>query len=419
MNRNDFLSSLGALSIMPSVVKNIQQSANPGMRKEYWENVRRDFHIDDKYIDLRAHALSPIPRTTLKSITATYSSIQAFPSHRNHEVREGDKEPLRKRLAEEINCSVGEVALMRSTTEALNNVIMGFQFKAGDEVLASVHEYDSMIGSLYQRQVRDGITIKQVEIPYQPDSKEQIIDLYKRAATPRTKMILISHIVWISGQIYPIEEICTWARSRGIITVIDAAQSFAHIPVDVSRIGCDYLGAPLHKWCAAPIGTGFLYVKKGHIPSTYPLFGHYGYKPDDSHIEKFENFGALMPVFDACNDSIDYWRKIGFEVKMKRMRYLTNYWVDKIEPLKGVRICTNVNQLDSCGIACFTVEGRSSTELRKQLFDTYKISVHSTEGYKNDLVDYKDVNVIGVATPVFILPLHLDRFVTALKEIIK
>ncbi|MDW7692193.1 aminotransferase class V-fold PLP-dependent enzyme [Flammeovirgaceae bacterium SG7u.111] len=423
MNRADFILQLSGLCMIPEITKGkqVQKITKPNdqmSEESFWEKVRSQFNVDNSYIDLRAHAASPIPSGTFEEFSQNYGHVQSFPSIRNHEVAEGNKELLRVKIAKELNCSFEEVALMRSTTEALNNALMGFPFENGDEVLASVHEYDSMMGSLYQRQKRDGIEVKRVEIPYQPTSKEQIIECFKKSATPKTKLILISHMVWISGQIYPIEEICQWARSKGIATVVDAAQSFSHLNIDVTKISCDYLGASLHKWCAAPLGSGFLYIRKENIPATYPLFGHYHYNADAPRIEKFENFGSITPVFEACNFSLDFWEKIGYEAKRNRMQILKEYWINKLSAIPEIEIVTNIDAEHSCGIAYFSIENQSATDIKNKLFDQYKIVVQSIENYKNSNVDYQSVNVIGIATPVFILPEHLDVFADGIKELV-
>jgi selenocysteine lyase/cysteine desulfurase len=387
--------------------------------EDYWEEIRKQFYLDDHNLDFRCHAASPLPKDVLNSFIKDYKYIQAFPSSRNHEIAEGEKEQLRVSLANEINCSVQELAIMRSTTEALNNVIMGFPFQKDDEVIGSVHEYDSMFASLYQQQLRWGIKVKQINIPYQPESTEQILDIWRKSITPKTKMFLISHMVWISGQVYPVKEICALAKQHNIYTVIDAAQSFSHIPVDVKDIDCDYLGASLHKWAAAPLGTGFMYIKKKHIAMTMPLMGHYQYKADEDAIEKFENFGSATPVFNTAALSIAYWKKLGNSLKTQRMQYLKSYWTEKLKHLPAITILTNTNETQSCGVAYFQIKDKSSKAISELLMKQYNISVQAIENYKNQFVDYKNVNAIGIATPVFITVKQLNKFCAIIKEIVK
>ena len=148
--------------------------------EHYWSNFRKLFFLDDNVINFRANAASPVPKKVLDFFEKEYRSIESLPSEKNKGIEEGEKEALRVTLSREINCSIKELAIMRNTTEALNNVIMGFPFKKNDEVVASVHEYDSMMGSLYQRQIKDGIIVKTISIPYRPQSKEQIVEIFEK-----------------------------------------------------------------------------------------------------------------------------------------------------------------------------------------------------------------------------------------------
>ncbi len=392
-------------------------SNNDLLDEQYWNNFKKQFHLDDQVLNFRANASSPLPKKVLNYFTGEFIDIESIPSVKNKGIEEGEKELLRVALSKEISCSIKEVAIMRNTTEALNNAIMGFPFKRGDEVVASVHEYDSMMASLYQRQMKDGIKIKMIDIPYKPQSKEQIIELFEKSITEKTRMFLVSHIVWISGQIYPLKEICNLAKKHNIITVIDAAQSFSHINVNVTELGCDYLGASLHKWCAAPLGTGFLYVKRDLISKTYPLISSYKYLPDDEAIEKFENYGTVTPVFDSANLSIQFWRKLGLTVKKDRIQLLKEYWTNKLKELPGVEILTNCDAENSCGIAYFEIKGKSANYVAGQLWEKHKITAEAIENYKNNYVDYKDVNAVGIATPVFITKPDLDKLINAVKSL--
>ncbi len=423
MRRKHFLSILPGIIFVPEILKSMNvpdfKDYNKFMNEKInWEEVRNHFYFDEKFIDLRTFAVSPILTQTLDHFTQNYRRIQAFPSDRNHGIANGNKEMLRVRISENLNCSFEEVAIMRSTTEALNNALMGIKLNKGDEVLASIHEYDSMMATLEQRRIREGIKVSRVEIPYKPSSKEEVLECFKKSVTSKTKVILISHIIWISGQIYPIEEICKWARGKNIITVVDAAQSFSHIETDVRKIDCDYFGASLHKWCAAPLGTGFLYIKKKKISETYPLFAHYQFGSDSERIEKFENFGSITPIFDSCVNSLDYWTNLGNDTKRLRIQFLKNYVADKLKNINEVEIVTNLEPENSCGILYFKVENKSASILKERLFNDYKIAVQAIENYKNNYVDYKGVNAIGIATPVFILKEQLDHFIDSLKKII-
>ncbi|MBC7796311.1 MAG: aminotransferase class V-fold PLP-dependent enzyme [Pyrinomonadaceae bacterium] len=423
MNRKEFLSSILGLAIVPAVGSAIA-SASPRPQnnrvsdEEFWTKVRNQFVFDQNSIDFLANAASPMPQTTISQFVTDYQYIESFPSDRSSAMTSDAVERLRGKLARQINCATTEIAVMRNTTEALNNAIMGLPMSKGDEVVASAHEYDSMMASFYQRKITDGISIKQINIPYTVSSVEEIVALWKRAITQKTKVFLISQMVWISGQIYPVKEICELAREHNILTVVDAAQSFSHIKIDVRDLGCDYLGASLHKWCAAPLGTGFLYIKRNLIAKTHPLFAHYEHLPDADTITKFENLGTITPVFNAAIKSLDFWDELGFELKVKRMQYLKRYWTQRSMELPNVEIVTNINEKHSCGLAFFKIKGKSSTDVKNVLWKEHRIKVLAIENYKNNYVDYEDVNVLGIATPVFITIKELDKLIQTMERII-
>ena len=408
---------MSQLNAAPSIIPDFESPSNL-LDEKYWHNFQQQFHLDEDVINFRANGASPVPNKVLEFFEREFRNIQSVPSMKNKGIMAGEKEALRVSLATAVNCSVKEIAIMRNTTEALNNVLMGFRFNKGDEVIASVHEYDSMMGSLHQRRLTDGITIKTINIPYQPQSKEEIIDLFEKSITAKTKMFLISHIVWISGQIYPVKELCTLARKYNIVTVIDAAQSFSHIPVDVEDIGCDFLATSLHKWCAAPLGTGFLYARKNMISKTYPLMGCYQHLPDSDAIEKFEETGTITPVFNAVNVSLQFWEKLGYAVKTQRMQILKEYAAQQIKELPGISIRTNIQAEHSCGILYFEIKDKSAAAVRDHLWNKHRITVQAIEKYKNDYVDYKGVNTLGIGTPVFITLSTIDKLTRAVKELL-
>jgi selenocysteine lyase/cysteine desulfurase len=423
MNRKDFISTVLGAALAPAMNDAMamglpNQKVDRLTDEPFWTKIRNEFVLDRNFIDLRASGASSIPRVSMNKFLSDFQYVQSFPSDRSAPTTEASMERLRGKLAGQINCLAKEIAVVRNTTEALNNAIMGFPFQKGDEVVASVHEYDSMMGSFYQRKIRDGIVIKNLEIPYKISNTKEILKLWEQSITPKTKAFLISQIVWISGQIYPVKEICELARKHDIVTIVDAAHSFSHLKIDVKDLGCDYLGTSLHKWCAAPIGTGFLYIKRDLIAKTFPLFAHYVHKPDEDAIEKFDNLGTITPIFDAAIASIDFWDNLGFELKTKRMHYLKRYWTTRLKQNPKIEIVTDTDEKFSCGLAFFKINGKSSTAVKNVLWKEHRIKVAAIENYKNHYVDYAGVNAIGVATPVYITTKELDRFIQAIERIV-
>lgn len=139
---------------------------------------------------------------------------------------------------------------------------MGLGLRTGDEVLTTTQDYPRMLTTLRQREQREGISLKLIQVPVAPLHLSEIAQRFEDAVTSKTKVILVSHVINITGQILPVKEICTMAASKGIEVIVDGAHSFAHFDFKQKDIQCDYFGTSLHKWLYAPKGTGLLYVKK-------------------------------------------------------------------------------------------------------------------------------------------------------------
>ncbi|MER3413786.1 MAG: hypothetical protein C4341_06025 [Armatimonadota bacterium] len=174
---------------------------------------------------------------------------------------------MRRRLARHFGCDAEEIAVTRNASEALEICLFGFELEPGDEVLTTTQDYPRMINTIMQRVRRDGVVMKQVQIPVVPHSGQEIVSAIAAAITSRTRLILICHVIFLDGQILPVREICELGRQRGILVVVDGAHGFGHLPFTQRDLKCDYYGTSLHKWLMAPIRTGFLYVGRDHIPA--------------------------------------------------------------------------------------------------------------------------------------------------------
>jgi len=289
--------------------------------------------------------------------------------------------------------------------------LLGLDLKPGDEVLTTTHDYPSMKYALYQREKREGVTVKMFPFPYPPKSLKVLVDLLKENITPKTKLILVCHITNLTGQIFPIREICQIARKKGIEVVIDGAHSFGHFEYKQKDLDCDIYGANLHKWMMAPIGTGFLYVKKEKIEKIWPLFPASDSLSDD--IRKFENIGTHPEYLEmAIGEALAFHHGIGGKRKEERLRYLRNYWAKALEKLPGVRILTSYDPLQSCGIGTFSAENMDIGKLTQILFDKHKI-------YTTTIQIPDEIKGIRVTPSIYTTLRELDMFIEAVSCYIK
>jgi isopenicillin-N epimerase len=229
-----------------------------------------------------------------------------------------------------------------------------------------------MITTLRQRERRDGIVLKQVKYPVPPKRLEDITDAFEAGITSRTKVILVSHVVFLTGQILPVRDICDLGRAKGIEVIVDGAHSVAHIPFTQKDLGCDYFGASLHKWLYAPKGTGLLYVKKEKIEKIWSLMA--SDQKQSADIRKFEEIGTHSAAMRlAIGEALLFHQGLGPQRKAARLRYLRNYWANKLSGFPNVRFHTSLEDSHSCGITTVEIVGVDPNSITSLLMGKHKI----------------------------------------------
>jgi selenocysteine lyase/cysteine desulfurase len=229
-----------------------------------------------------------------------------------------------------------------------------------------------MLDTWQQRVRREGITLRQVSFPVPPPSMDVLAERLLGAITPATKVLHFCHITNLTGQIFPVRRIADEARRRGIRTVVDGAHAFAHFPFKAEDLGCDFYGTSLHKWLLAPIGTGFLYVRREHIPTLWPLTPAAASKADD--IRKFEEIGTHPAAnHNAIAEALTFHEGIGIERKAARLRYLRNRWADRLRASPKFRLHTNLDPAHSCAIGNVQVLNVPTPKVVSQLWEKWRI----------------------------------------------
>ncbi len=379
--------------------------------ESFWFYIQQAFNIDRNIINLNNGGVHPAPKIVMDAVHRYLDFSNGAPPFNLWRVLRHRRELVRKRLANTFGCSPEEIAITRNVTESMQIALLGLELKPGDEVLTTLHDYPSMKNALFQRQKREGIVVKTFNFPYPPSNLDVLAELFEKNITPKTKMILVCHITNLTGQIFPINDICQMARQREIEVVIDGAHSFGHFVYKQKDLDCDIYGANLHKWMMAPIGTGFLYVKKEKIKKIWPLFPAPDPLSDD--IRKFEHIGTCPEYLElAINEALTFHHGIGEKNKEERLRYLRNYWSKKLEKLPGVKILTSYAPEQSCGIGTYTVENFDMAKLQQVLFDKHKI-------YTITVQVPEDVIGMRVTPSVYTTLRELDIFVEAASHYIK
>ena len=379
--------------------------------EDFWFRVRESFTIDRNSINLNSGSVSPAPRTVQTAMHQYWDITNMSPSYYVDEMLGPRIEVVRRRLAGAFGCDPEEMAITRNTSESMEIVQMGLDLKPGDEVLTTTQDYPRMLTAWQQREARNGIVLKTVSFPTPPQDPEDLVGRIGEAITPRTRVLLICHVTYTTGQIFPVKALCALARERGIETLVDGAHGFAHFPFTRDDLDCDYYATSLHKWLYAPVGTGFLYVRRGKIRNLWPLMAAPLSMRDD--IRKFEEIGTHpIAIKGAITEALTFHDGIGAERKAARLRFLRRRWSDRVRDLPGVRVLNSDDPRQSCGIGAMSVEGIDANALTDNLERKYRIHVRPrfVEG---------ELDCIRVTPNVFTTLEEVDFFAEAIEEISK
>ncbi|MGH9841791.1 MAG: aminotransferase class V-fold PLP-dependent enzyme [Blastocatellia bacterium] len=343
--------------------------------EDYWLEVQQAFTVSRSIINLNSAGVSPSPRIVTDAVVHYTWEQEKLPSYTLFSTIAPRLETVRVGLAKMFGCDAEEVAVVRNATEALQTVLLGVGLKAGDEVLTTTQDYWAMLDALEQRRQRDGIVVTKLKVPTPPGSLDDLAKVFEQAVTPRTKLILVSHPVNLTGQHFPIKRICEIAHRQGIEVCVDGAQSFAQLDFKHSDLDCDYFGTSLHKWLMAPKVTGMLYVRREKIARLWPLLP----APDrlKNDVRKFEYSGTGSSAPLAIAEAIAFHHGIGGQRKAARLRYLTGYWVEQLKSLPSVRFHTSFAPEMSSAIATVEIAGVNSYPLFDYLWNKHQIHAYN------------------------------------------
>ncbi|MFH1731441.1 MAG: aminotransferase class V-fold PLP-dependent enzyme [Planctomycetota bacterium] len=328
-----------------------QAAADEGL----WAVVRRQFSVDPGVTHFNNAGHNPMPNCVADAVRREFDWANRNPVKAMQTI--GPKiEVARRALAELFGCDPEEVALTRNCSESMEICQFGIDLRPGDEVLTTNAEYFRMLMTFRQRERRDGAVLKQFPIPVISEDPGALVALFEEHITPRTRMILMSHVIMMTGQIMPVREVVRMARSRGIPVVVDGAQSFGHLAFTHADLDCDFFGTSLHKWLKAPCGSGMLFVRRDRIRDVWPLMA--APEENDGDIRKFERIGtapSTMPVGVAA--AAAFYKTIGAERKEARLRYLRDRWATRLLRHERVELSTSLKREFSCGIGLIRIKG--------------------------------------------------------------
>ncbi len=418
MDKRTFLKSLPALGLGASPFLGNLEKLTAGVAdlspaelasdEDFWAKIRSDYRLKPDYINLENGYYCFLPKETLEQFISHVREVNYQGSYYMRTVQWDKKKEAATKLAQMAGCDPEELVITRNTTESLDTVIGGFPWKAGDEAVMANQDYGAMLNMFKLVEKRHGVVRKLVDVPLHPESDEEIVAAYEAAITPKTKLLMVCHLVNITGHILPVRKICDMAHARGVEVMVDGAHAFGQINFSIKDLDCDYYGTSLHKWLSVPLGAGFLYVKQGKASQIWPLFAEDQREPDD--ISRLNHTGTHPVHTDlAITNAIDYHNMIGGERKEARLRYIQHYWTSRVRDLSHVMVNTPKDKHRSCAIANVGIKGMQPAELAKTLLEKYKIWTVA--------INRDGVYGCRITPNVYTTTDELDVFIAALKDL--
>jgi len=348
-------------------------AANLADDETYWGEIQRAFDTDRTMVNLNNGGCSPTPTHVLEQMIRDLKFSNELPVYNMWAVLEPRVESVRRDLAKDFGCDLEEMAITRNASEANEIMIFGLDLKPGDEIIVTNQNYGRMLTTWRQRARREGIVVKEISFKVPPPSQQYLVDQFKAAITPRTRVIEVTHITNLTGQIMPVKELMDLARPLGIEVFVDGAHAYAHFPFTRDQLAVDFYGTSLHKWLLAPVGAGFLYVRKEKQKKLWPLMAA---PPEmDENIRKYEEIGTHPAAnHNAISTALAFHRGIGADRKIARLRYLRDRWAKRLlAESDRVRVLTPLDSPYSGAIGLFAVEGLDMPKLGAWLMDKYRI----------------------------------------------
>ena len=378
------------------------------MDEAFWEGIKGKYRLKPDYINLESGYYNILPQEILEKYIEHIREVNLQGAYYMRTVQFDNKKLMANKVAKIAGCSTDELILTRNTTESLDMIIGGLNWQAGDEAIMAEQDYGAMLDMFKQVSRKYGTINKILSVPNHPNSDDEIVQLYANAITPKTKLLMVSHMINITGHILPVQKICDMSHAKGVEVLVDGAHAFAHFQYNIPDLHCDYYGASLHKWLSVPLGVGMLYIKKENIKKIWPLLADGNLDLND--VSRLNHLGTHPVHTDlAIADAVDFYEKLGPENKEARLKYLQQYWTSKVRNQGNVIVNTPVDPKRSCAIANVGIKNMAPGLLAETFLKKYKIYTVAIDG--------ANVHGCRITPNVFTSPKELDVLVKALLEL--
>jgi isopenicillin-N epimerase len=327
-------------------------------------------------IQLESGHFGAMPRTVRTAYEARVDRVNRETTLYTRGDYARDAAAVRTRAAALLGVDAEEIAFTRGGSESMATLIGGYnRLRPGDAVLYADLDYDAMQTGMESLAKRRGVRVIRIDLP-EPATRQNVIDAYDRAlaANPAIRMMLLTQLSHRTGLVPPVAEIVALARARGVDVLLDVGHALGQVEFSLRDLGVQFAGLNLHKWIAAPLGVGLVYVAKDRIPDIDPSLLEGPSDRIDARIHTGTvNFAAVLSVPDA----IDVHEAIGLPAKAHRLRYLRDLWAEPLRADPRFEVLTPADPSLYAGLTSFRIRGRTSAAdnvaLRQALFDRHRI----------------------------------------------
>jgi selenocysteine lyase/cysteine desulfurase len=387
--------------------KYIQDESPDGV---YWDALRKHFLFEDGVIMMNNGTVGPMPKPVFNTLMKTFRRQCTNPFDvYNYIPRKIDE--VRNKLAQFIGASPDEVVICRNTTEGMNFVANGIDMKEGDEVVLSTMEHPGGTHPWRLKAKRYGIVIKEVPIGLPPKSVDEFVSGFAKAITPKTKIISVSHTVYISGLISPIKELCAMAHEKGIPVLADSAHGIGMLDLNMKDMGVDFFATSPYKWMGAPTGVGVLYVKKERQDKLWPTIASSGWDTSEN-AQKFETLSQRADALAiAVGEAADFQNAIGKQRIEKRIKALAGYLKQEVKKIPGVKLHTSEDPYISGGLTAFSIEGVDHRQAVDYVREKYNIVIRTVGSVQAGTFGLR------VSTSIYVNFKHIDMLLEGIKTL--
>ena len=377
----------------------------------YWEEIRGFYDFEDRFIMMNNGTLGPMPKPVFNTLMRTFR-VQMNNPYDGYNYLPTFRESVRQKLAAFINASPDEVALTSNTTEGLNLVINGLDLKEGDEVLMSNFEHPGHLGPWKLKEKRTGVKLKQVNLGVTPKDADEIVGAFAAAITPKTRVISISHTVFITGLITPLKELSRLAHDKGLLILADSAHGIGMLDLDMKALGIDFFASSPYKWLGAPTGVGLLYVRKGALDKVWPTIVSSGWESAQGAAKLDPSGQRSDAMLFALDEALNFNNRIGKSRIERRIKALSARLKQELGKTPGAKVHTPADLALSAGLTAFSMAGVDPGKLVDYLREKYNLVVRT--------VGSKEAGTLGVrvSTPIYISTKEVDMVVEGVRTLL-